>query len=203
MFGEIFFKKHLVRQEDTGWSLLYVSTADSTGAFFIGNSYEGRILFTFRSIGYKNLRKVDYSYGKEVSDTIDLGLIKLQLMALMLQEVEVTAKIPRITMSGDTIVFNPEAFKLKEGARLTDLIKNLPGVENRNGKLYWNNKPIRLMMNGKDLFGGDEIVDQLPAEVAAKLKLHAFVVECQHRRLRPEPVRVIQLPAQLADKGRQ
>ena len=203
MFGEIFFKKHLVRQEDPGWSLSYVSTADSTGAFFIGNSYEGRILFTFRSIGYENLRKVDYSYGKEVSDTIDLGLIKLQPTALMLQEVEVTAKIPRITMSGDTIVFNPEAFKLKEGARLTDFIKNLPGVENRNGKLYWNNKPIRLMMNGKDLFGGDEIVDQLPAEVAAKLKLHAFVVECQHRRLRPEPVRVIQLPAQLADKGRQ
>lgn len=155
-----------------GWSLSHVSSADSTGAFIIGNSYEGRILFTFRSIGFKNLRKVDYSYGKEVSDTIDLGLIKLQPTALMLQEVEVTAKIPRITMSGDTIVFNPEAFKLKEGARLADLIKKLPGVENRNGKLYWNNKPIRLMMNGKDLFGGDEIVDQLPAEVAAKLKLY-------------------------------
>ena len=123
-------------------------------------------------IGYKNARKVDYAYGKEVNDTTDLGIIKLQPTALMLKDVEVTAKMPRITMSGDTIVFNPEAFKLKEGARLDELIKKLPGVENRDGKLYWNNKPIRLMMNGKNLFGGDQIIGQLPAEVAGKLKLY-------------------------------
>ena len=123
-------------------------------------------------IGYKNFRKVDYSYGEDVKDTIDLGTVKLQPTALMLREVEVKANVPRITMSGDTIVFNPDAFKLKDGARLDELIKKLPGVENRDGKLYWNNKPIRLMMNGKNIFGGDNIVGQLPAEVAKKIKLY-------------------------------
>ncbi len=155
-----------------GWSMSSSTSADSTGAFVIGSGWEGRILFTFSMIGYKKVRKVDYTYGNDVKDTIDLGTIKLPPTALMLQEVQVTAKIPRFTMSGDTIVFNPEVFKLKDGARLDELIKKLPGVENRDGKLYWNNKPIRLMMNGKDLFGGDQIVNELPAEVAQKLKLY-------------------------------
>ena len=78
---------------------------------------EGRIMFKFSMIGYKNLRKVDYSYGREVKDTTDLGIIKLQPTALMLQEVKVTAKMPRITMVGDlkrVIVFSGSKFKVKQ-----------------------------------------------------------------------------------------
>ena len=155
-----------------GWSIQNSAETDSTGCFKLDTSREGRIMFTFSMIGYKNSRKVDYAYGSEVNDTTDLGTIRLQPTALMLQEVEVTAKVPRITMRGDTIVFNPEAFKLKEGARLDELIKKLPGVERRDGKLFWNDKPIRLMMNGKDMFGGDQILGQLPADVADKLKMY-------------------------------
>ena len=155
-----------------GWSCMTATETDSTGCFHLNGNMEGRIMFKFSMIGYKNFRKVDYSYGSEVKDTTDLGIIKLQPTALMLQEVNVTAKMPRITMVGDTIVFNPEAFKLKEGARLAELIKKLPGVENRDGKLFWNDKPIRLMMNGKDVFGGSQIIGELPAEVASKLKLY-------------------------------
>lgn len=103
-----------------GWSIQSTTETDSTGCFYLNGSMEGRIMFKFSMIGYKNLRKVDYSYGREVKDTTDLGIIKLQPTALMLQEVKVTAKMPRITMVGDTIVFNPEAFKLKEGARLAN-----------------------------------------------------------------------------------
>ena len=155
-----------------GWSCMTATETDSMGCFHLNGNMEGRIMFKFSMIGYKNLRKVDYSYGSEVKDTTDLGIIKLQPTAPMLQEVKVTAKMPRITMVGDTIVFNPEAFKLKEGARLAELIKKLPGVENRDGKLFWNDKPIRLMMNGKDVFGGSQIIGELPAEVASKLKLY-------------------------------
>lgn len=157
---------------EPGWSMQNSTETDSTGCFTLDSEWEGRIMITFSMIGYKNSRKVDYAYGSEVKDTTDLGTIRLQPTALMLQEVEVKAKVPRITMRGDTIVFNPEAFKLKEGARLDELIKKLPGVQRRDGKLYWNDKPIRLMMNGKDMFGGDQILGQLPADVADKLKVY-------------------------------
>lgn len=92
--------------------------------------------------------------------------------AIMMQEVQVSAKIPRFTMSGDTIVFHPEAFNLPEGARLSELIRKLPGVQERDGGLYWNDKPLRMMMNGKNIFGSSGIVNQLPAEVAGKIKLY-------------------------------
>lgn len=157
---------------EQGWKIHSSTETDSTGCFVINSNWEGRIIFTFSNIGYKKFRKVDYSYGKEVKDTTDLGIIKLNPTTLMMKEVEVKANIPRITMQGDTIVFHPEAFKLKEGDRLDKLIKKLPGVENRDGKLYWDNKPIRLMMNGKNVFGGDQIINELPAEVAKNIKLY-------------------------------
>ena len=157
---------------EQGWKIHNSTETDSTGCFVINSNWEGRIIFTFSNIGYKKFRKVDYSYGKEVKDTTDLGIIKLSPTTLMMKEVEVKANIPRITMQGDTIVFHPEAFKLKEGDRLDKLIKKLPGVENRDGKLYWDNKPIRLMMNGKNVFGGDQIINELPAEVAKNIKLY-------------------------------
>lgn len=154
------------------WKLMSYAHADSTGCFFLKPSYEGRILITCSLIGFKNQRRVDYSYGRDVPDTTDLGTIRLQPTALMLQEVQVKAKLPRFTMKGDTIIFHPEAFKLKEGARLDELIKKLPGVYKQDGKYYWNDKEIRLTMNGKNLFGGDNIVGMLPADAAKNLKLY-------------------------------
>lgn len=155
-----------------GWTCANTVETDSTGCFLLQAPMEGRIVFTFSMIGYKIQRKVDYAYGSEVQDTTDLGIIRLAPTTLMLQEVEVKASLPRFTMRGDTIVFNSEAFKLQEGARLEELIRKLPGVYQQDGKLYWNNKPIRLTMNGKNVFGGDAILGQLPAEAAKKLKLY-------------------------------
>ena len=163
------------------WSFNFGAETDSTGCFYLISWQEGRMLMTFSMIGYKLTRKVDYSYGKEVNDTTDLGEIKLQPTMLMLQEVEVKGHIPRITLSGDTVVVNPEAFKLQEGARLDELIRKLPGVQNREGKLYWNDKPIRLMMNGKDMFGGGAVLGELPAEVASKMKLYDKKSELSRR----------------------
>lgn len=154
------------------WSSIRMGETDSLGHFKFEMWREGRTVFTFSFIGYRLHRSVGYVYGMESKDTLNIGTIALRPTAIMLQKVEVSAKMPRITMVGDTVVFHPEAFKLKDGDRLDVLIRKLPGVEQRDGKLFWNGKPIRLMMNGKDLFGGSSLVGQLPAEVAEKIKLY-------------------------------
>lgn len=160
------------KQSLFGSIMMNTDDTDSLGCFTVWAEKEGRIVFTYRLIGYKVLNKVDYAYGNTSKDTVNLGEIKLQPTALMLQEVRVKAKIPRFTIKGDTIVFNPEAFKLQDGARLADLIRKLPGVQHKDGKLFWNGKPIRLTMNGKNVFGGDGMIGQLPAEVANKIKVY-------------------------------
>ena len=145
---------------------------DSLGCFEVHPDYPGKIIFTCSMLGFKSAKKVNYALGADNNDIIDLGLIRLRPTELMLKEVQVTAKIPRITMSGDTLVFNPMAFKLKEGARLEELIAKLPGVQRRDGKLYWNNHPLRLVINGRNVFGGDGLIGELPADVAAKMKIY-------------------------------
>lgn len=77
----------------------------------------------------------------------------------MLKAVAVTGHLPKVTMKGDTLVFNPEAYKIEDNARLIDLFLKLPGVSvSKDGKLFWNNKPLKLLMNGKDVFGGDAML---------------------------------------------
>lgn len=155
-----------------GWTLFGYATTDSLGAFKVSSMQEGKLMITFSLIGFHTARKVDYSFGQGRADTLDIGTIELKPTEIMLREAQVSAQMPRFTVSGDTIIFHPEAFKLKEGARLDELIEKLPGVEKRKEGLFWNNKRLRLMLNGKDLFAGEALVSQLPSEVAENLKLY-------------------------------
>lgn len=110
----------------------YIET-DSLGYYVYNPGWQGKIIFTYSMIGFKTTKKMNYALGPDSQDTINLKDIALRPTELMLQEVQVTAKIPRITMSGDTLVFNPSAFKLKEGARLDELIRCF---------LEWRNEPM-------------------------------------------------------------
>lgn len=147
-------------------------TSDAEGKFSCSSSFEGRMTIKASMIGYETATKHSYSSGYSGTDTLDLGDFLLKPTELMLDDVVVTAKARRFTMSGDTIVFHPEAFKLKEGARLDELIKRLPGVVEKDGKLYWNNKPLRMLMNGRDIFGGGSIVGEIPAEAVKNIKTY-------------------------------
>lgn len=147
-------------------------TSDAEGKFSCSSSFEGRMTIKASMLGYETATKHSYSSGYSGTDTLDLGDFLLKPTELMLDDVVVTAKARRFTMSGDTIVFHPEAFKLKEGARLDELIKRLPGVVEKDGKLYWNNKPLRMLMNGRDIFGGGSIVGEIPAEAVKNIKTY-------------------------------
>ena len=145
--------------------------ADSLGRFTFYN--DGRVELTVSMLGYYSKKKNVMALSDSRRDTLDIGAIELKMSSQMLQMVEVTGHARRFTMHGDTIVFNPSAFKLQEGARLDELIKQLPGIEtDDNGKLWWNGKPIRLTMGGESLFGGNDLVSQLPAEAVQNIKAY-------------------------------
>ena len=145
--------------------------ADSLGRFTFYTN--GRVELTVSMLGYYNKKKNVMALSDSRKDTLDIGAIELKMSSQMLQMVEVTGHAKRFTMHGDTIVFNPSAFRLQEGARLDELIKQLPGVEtDANGKLWWNGKPIRLTMDGESLFGGNDLVSQLPAEAVQNIKAY-------------------------------
>jgi hypothetical protein len=145
--------------------------ADSLGRFSFYT--DGRVELEVSMLGYYNKKKNVMALSDSRKDTLNIGAIELKMSSQMLQMIEVTGHAKRFTMHGDTIVFNPSAFRLQEGARLDELIKQLPGVEtDANGKLWWNGKPIRLTMDGESLFGGNDLVSQLPAEAVQNIKAY-------------------------------
>ena len=147
------------------------STADTLGCFVFDLS--GRGTLEASMIGYYSKTKVVLGFSNDRKDTIDVGNIELKPSETLMKMLEVKGRARRFTVRGDTIVFNPEAFHLQEGARLDELIKQLPGVQiAEDGSMTWNGKPIRITMDGESLFGDDGIVGQLPAEAVESIKAY-------------------------------
>lgn len=152
---------------------------DSLGRFLFYSNTSGKI--TAKLIGY---------YPKELNyiaiydnhrDTVDLGDILLKPSEVMMKALDVKGRMRRFTMSGDTIVFHPEAFHLEKGARLEELIAQLPGVEMGGNGLTFNGKPIRVVMNGERLPGGADFYNNLPAEAVETIKAYNKASEFSER----------------------
>ena len=152
---------------------------DSLGRFLFFSNTSGKI--TARLIGYYP-KEVNYiAISDSDRDTIDLGDIKLKFSEVLMKALEVKGRMRRFTMSGDTIVFHPEAFHLEKGARLEELIAQLPGVEMGGNGLTFNGKPIRVVMNGERLPGGADFYNNLPAEAVETIKAYNKASEFSER----------------------
>ena len=145
---------------------------DSLGHFTTCNAGGEYSTLEFSLLGYHSQKKKLMLLGGE-KDTLRLGDIRLGLSDIMLRNAEVRARARTFVVRGDTVVFNPKAFRLAEGARLDELIAKLPGVTSKDGTLEWMGKPIRILMEGKELFGNTSLLTQtLPAEAVEHIKAY-------------------------------
>lgn len=64
---------------------------------------------------------------------MNLGKIYMRRMAKMLDEVVVKASKVMFYNKGDTVIYNADAFVLAEGSMLDALIRQMPGVELKDG----------------------------------------------------------------------
>ena len=156
-----------IHENATGF---YQFHCDSTGHFarnIAGSNC--RLEATF--VGY-HPRKISFA-AMEGTDTLNLGDIALKPSEVLLRTAVASAKARRFVMRGDTVVFNPAAFNLSEGARLDELIKQLPGVTQQDGKLYWMGKPVRILVNGEEMFADNTLLqERLPAEAVDRIKAY-------------------------------
>ena len=93
--------------------------------------------------------------------------------------------VPHVLAQGSPIFHS--SFKgelgiaLEKGARLEELIAQLPGVEMNGSDLYFNGKPIRVVMNGESLIGNSDFYRQLPAEAVEAIKAYNKASEFSER----------------------
>ncbi len=91
------------------------------------------------------------------ANKMDLGTLRLRRSAKVLDELVVRPSKVYFYNKGDTLVYNADAFVLAEGSMLDDLLRQMPGVELKDGgQIYVNGRYVEnLLLNGKDFFKGN------------------------------------------------
>lgn len=149
----------------------------------------GRYILYFSKEGYEDVyKKVNFAYAKHRKTSGTFGEILMRKKSTfknrMLNEAVVTATRIKMVMKGDTIVYNADAFQLREGSMLDRLITMLPGMELKpGGEIFVNGKKVSsLLVNGEDFFRGDAKValENLPAYMVDKIKVYEKGPDMEH-----------------------
>lgn len=145
--------------------------------------------YTYVDSAKKNILRLTVTYPNFDTTHIEIPLhigrreeekliapIALTRAAKRLDEVTVTASKIKFYYSGDTLVYNADAFILAEGSMLDALIEQLPGVELKsNGEIIVNGKKVdNLLLNGKDFFSSDRklLLDNLGAYTVKNINIY-------------------------------
>ena len=112
----------------------------------------------FLQVSYVGCVTKEFEVKVEKKKVVDLGRIELEEDAILLEKAVITAEVPPVTASEDTLVYNTAAFRVPAGSMLEELIKKYPGVDiAEDGTIKINGKTVnRILMKGKDFFGTDK-----------------------------------------------
>ena len=154
----------------------YVNGAASLddGSFELPKVAAGKYVMKISFIGYKNILEQLTLTNQRTN--VNVGTKKLELDAIALREAIVTAMAAQVQVVEDTLLYNASAYRTPEGAMLEELVKKLPGAEvDDEGNIKINGKDIKkLMVNGKEFFGGDVQtgLKNLPVDMVENLKTY-------------------------------
>ncbi len=111
----------------------------------------------------------------DATPELDMGTIRLEPDARLMEEVLLVAERPPVMVRKDTIEFNAEAFKTLPNALVEDLLRKLPGVVvDGDGNITVNGRKVnRLLVDGKEFFGSDPqmATKNLPADIIDKIQV--------------------------------
>ncbi len=148
--------------------LKYVLT-DVEGAASLTKIKKGAYVFKAELMGYK-------AYQQEilVEKNMDLGVIKMDEDAEVLDAARVTDIGNPIVVKKDTIEYSASSFKTSDNDMLEELLKKLPGVEvESDGTITANGETItKIMIDGKTFFLDDPQLasKNIPAKLVEKVK---------------------------------
>ncbi len=104
--------------------------------------------------------------------------MKLKRLPSYQQLGEATAVATKLKMfyKGDTLVYDATAFKLPDGSRLDDLIRQLPGVTlNDAGEIFVNGRKVdELLLQSRTFMGGNKkvLLENLPYFTVKHIKVY-------------------------------
>ncbi|MBQ8810903.1 MAG: outer membrane beta-barrel protein [Bacteroidales bacterium] len=144
--------------------------SDSEGEVMLSKLKKGTYLVKAELMGYKNYEKVI-----TLEKNIDLGIIKMEEDAEVLDAAKVTDVGNPIVVKKDTIEYTASSFKTSDNDMLEELLKKLPGVEvEADGSITANGETIKkITIDGKTFFLDDPQLasKNIPAKLIEKVKV--------------------------------
>lgn len=104
------------------------TTTNAQGEFSFKNIKSGAYTLRISSIGYVT-KYVSVDLHTQGKKNVNIGDITMSEDAIQLKGVEVTAHAAKVSVSGDSLVYNAAAYRVPEGSTLEALVKQLPGAK--------------------------------------------------------------------------
>ncbi|MBR4589441.1 MAG: TonB-dependent receptor [Bacteroidaceae bacterium] len=149
------------------------TTTNAQGGFVFNNINKGKYTIKISYIGC-HTKYINLDLTNKNEKKVDIGYITLLTNAIMLKEAQVTAHASKVSVSGDSLVYNAAAYRTPEGSVLEDLVKQLPGAKvDSEGNITINGKSVsKILVDGKEYFLNDKSVamKNIPTEMIDKIK---------------------------------
>ena len=131
----------------------------------IKKNESARIRLHVSYVGYETFEK-EYTMSQHFFDPqskssgyywlLNLDNIVLKSKPMSTEEVQIVAELKRMYESGDTTVFNVDAFMMPRGTVLLNLVRRLPGLRYDQGVLTYRDSVIHeIRLNGESFFASD------------------------------------------------
>ena len=150
-----------------------ISSTDSVGRFVFNKISSPSVSVLIRGVGYLSIQK-DFKFTKGETEIVLPALI-LKDALNQLDEVVIKARAIPMRLMKDTVEYNANAYTVREGDNVEDLLKQLPGVEvDKDGNVTAAGKEMtKLRVNGKDFFTNNvkDFIARLPADIVEKLQV--------------------------------
>lgn len=149
------------------------TVTSAMGVFEFKNVKKAKYTLKISYIGFLT-KYVDLDLTTKKDKNVDLGYITLASDAVQLKAAEVTGHAAKVTVSGDSMVYNASAYRVPEGSTLEALVKQLPGAKvDSEGNITINGKTVnKILVDGKEFFLNDKSVamKNIPTEMIDKIK---------------------------------
>lgn len=146
---------------------------DMEGFFYFMKLKPGKYKLVLSSLGYHTrIIPVELTDDKMIREMGKLSMVEdVQALA----EIDVRGHAAEMTVKGDTIEYNTNAYKMEETAVVEDLLKKMSGVQvDKEGNVTVNGETIKAVrVDGKKFFGDDvqTATKNIPADMIEKIQV--------------------------------
>lgn len=157
------------------------SRTNAQGDFNIGNLSAGDYILLITYPKFTN-----FSEKISIADAeLNLGTIALTPQSVLLKEVVIRTNAA-VRVKGDTTEFTADSFKVREGATVEELLKQLPGLSvNSKGEITAQGKRVdKVLVDGEEFFGEDPTIATQNIGAKAVDKVQVFDTKTEQDQLK-------------------